>query len=127
MSKLQLYTDILIGKISSTLSIFKVLKVRVNSGLTHEVKLIKCSLCLASFIIASVSLRNSCITLRKRTSGRTSTAYKILIFSASLIWWILVLLTNIYSAGKAFLVRPDHAGYDMFNIVFLAILKVCLN
>jgi hypothetical protein len=91
---------------------------------SFEVKLIKCALCIASLAIASVSLRNSCRTLMKRTSGRTSAAYKILIFSASLLWWCLVLLTNVYSTGKAFLVRPDHPGYDNFNIVFLTILKV---
>lgn len=92
---------------------------------SFEVKLIKCLLCLASLLIASFTLRNSIATLRKRTSSRTSTAYKIMLFSASLIHFSLVVITNAYSFGKAFFMRPEHPGYDDFNIVFLTILQVC--
>ncbi|KAL3896724.1 MAG: hypothetical protein SGCHY_003889 [Lobulomycetales sp.] len=90
---------------------------------TYEVKLVKCSLCLVSFAIACICLRNSIKTLLKRTTGKSSTAYKVLLFTASLLWWTMTLSTCVYSIGKAFFISSDIPGYDLFNIFFLTLLK----
>lgn len=93
---------------------------------TFAVKLIKSGFCLVALIIASISLYNSISTLRKRTTfGRSSAVYKGLLFSASLLWFLLTLATTVYTNGKAFFYRPHEPGYERFNVIFLTVLQVC--